>query len=68
MKVYVNGVLDNSTSTAVGPIQSTSSNVNIGRRSYPGAESPFNGLIDEVRIYNKALSQDEILWLYTNNQ
>lgn len=68
LKVYVNGVLDNSTSTAVGPVQSTSSNVNIGRRSYPGHESPFDGSIDEVRIYDEALSQDEILWLYTNNQ
>jgi hypothetical protein len=23
----------------------------------------YNGLIDDVRVYNKALSQGEILWL-----
>jgi len=28
----------------------------------------FDGLIDDVRVYDKALSQDEILWLCTNNQ
>lgn len=28
----------------------------------------YNGLLDEVMIYDEALSQDEILWLYTKNQ
>lgn len=32
------------------------------------ADRVFDGLIDDVRIYAKALSQAEILWLYTNNQ
>jgi len=61
MNVYLNGVLDNG--QAVGTITSAQEtsllNVNIGRR--PGAAGfEFNGTIDEVRIYNRALSQAEI--------
>ncbi|MCU0918672.1 MAG: LamG domain-containing protein, partial [Planctomycetes bacterium] len=26
----------------------------------------YNGLIDDVRVYNKALSQEEVLWLAGN--
>ena len=32
--------------------------------SNDGATYFFNGLIDEVRIYNRALSEEEIKWLY----
>ncbi len=56
-KLYVNGSLDNSNSTAY-----TASNGNpilIG-----GSLDLFNGLIDDVRVYNRALSQSEIQTLY----
>jgi hypothetical protein len=62
MNVYVNGKLDNG--TLVGTIPSTqpssTQNVNIGQR--PGAPGTFNfaGVLDDVRIYNRALSQAEI--------
>ena len=31
-----------------------------------GKKNPFNGIIDEVRIYNRALSENEIKMLYYN--
>ncbi len=59
LDIYVNGSLDNG--VLVGTISSaqidSAVNVNIGRRS---GGYYFNGLIDEVRIYNRALTQSEI--------
>jgi outer membrane protein assembly factor BamB len=59
MHVYLNGVLDDG--TLVGPVTSTqqtsTANVNIGQRS--GAFN-FNGGIDEVRIYNQAISAAQV--------
>jgi hypothetical protein len=39
-------------------------NVLIGRSSYCREDPDFSGLIDEVRIYNRALTRDEIQQLY----
>jgi hypothetical protein len=60
MKIYVNGVLDNG--TFLGTVPGSQSlpagiNVNIGRRSNGYY---FKGLIDDVRIYNRALSLSEV--------
>ena len=38
-------------------------NFNIGRRSLVGDEY-FNGIIDEVKIYKKVLTEDEVRWSY----
>src|SRR5262249_33813075 len=59
LDIYVNGVLDNGTLSGTIPAQQVipSVNVNIGRRS---GGFYFNGIIDDVRIYNRALSQAEI--------
>ena len=63
LSIYVNGTLDNGTLSGTVPSSQSnpSVNVNIGRRS-PGAFGGFyfNGIIDEVRIYNRALTQAEI--------
>jgi RHS repeat-associated protein len=62
MTVYVNGVLDNG--VLVGTVATSqvpsSMDVNIGRRPDTPALFNFIGTIDEVRIYNRALSQAEI--------
>lgn len=59
LDIYVNGVLNNG--VLVGTVPSSqvnpSVNVNIGRRS-DGLY--FNGVIDEVRIYNRTLTAAEI--------
>jgi len=60
-KLYVNGVLDGTYSSIT--ISDTSGvNAYIGARL--GLEAYFNGSIDDVRIYNRALSAEEIKLLY----
>ena len=61
LRLYVNGVLRNSL-TAAGGINASTAPLRIGGNtvfSVPGTEY-FAGLIDEVRIYNRALSAAEI--------
>ena len=60
LDIYVNGVLDNGTLRGVVPTSQVipAVNVNIGRRS-DGFN--FAGTIDNVRIYNRALSAAEIV-------
>ncbi len=60
MKIYLDGeLIDDATQT--GSIDTQVGNLGIGIY-YIGKPSPlyFNGSIDEVRIYNRALSADEI--------
>ena len=58
LDIYVNGVLNNGTLSGTVPASQINSavNVNIGRRS-GGSGYYFNGVIDDVHIYNRALSQ-----------
>ena len=61
LHVYLNGQLDDGTllGTVTSTQRNSSVNVNIGRR--PGSSSNnFNGRLDDVRIYNRALTQTEI--------
>ena len=54
-KMYINGKLID---TGLGEVSIISTNLHIGTR-YTNS-SYFNGLIDEVRVYNRALSLEEI--------
>ena len=60
MNVYLNGVPDNGAlvGTVTSSQQNSASNVNIGQRGNGGFG--FNGLIDDVRIYDRALTAAEI--------
>jgi len=58
LTVYVDGVQDGSLSEAKGVLNSSSDDIQIGRRG--NAVRHFDGLIDDVRIYDVALGQDEI--------
>jgi glucose/arabinose dehydrogenase len=60
LDVYVNGQLDNGAlvGTVTSSQQNSAANVNIGRRASGGYQ--FNGRIDDVRIYDRGLSQAEI--------
>ena len=62
MKLYINGQLENST-PKTGNIFVSDSNWCIGAFNYAGV-AYFNGLIDDVRVYNTALSAAEIQQLY----
>jgi len=66
MKIWIDGELDNSLSVTTN-IASNTQPVTIGTWN-PTAADPahFNGTIDEVRIYNRALSENEIKMLYYN--
>ncbi|MBI2439308.1 MAG: hypothetical protein HYV45_01755 [Candidatus Moranbacteria bacterium] len=66
MKIYVDGVLDGTAAeTTIGNIDS-SMYFSIGALTTDGSNyyHPFDGSIDDVRIYNKALSQAEVANLY----
>ena len=64
---YIDGSLvgsDSVSGSTSKPITASGYNVNIGRNpEYNG--DYFNGAIDDVRIYNRALSADEVAALYT---
>jgi len=57
IKLYVDGVLEDSATCLYTPYYYYSE-INIGRN--PGWSEYFNGVIDEVRIWNKVLEQSEI--------
>lgn len=61
LDIYVNGVLDNGVLSGSATIPAAQTvpniNVNIGRRT---GGFNFGGIIDEARVFNRALSQPEI--------
>ena len=60
MTMYTNGLLAGTMADGVPPSQVDSGlDVEIGCRP-PGANTPWTGLIDDVRIYARALAQSEI--------
>jgi prepilin-type N-terminal cleavage/methylation domain-containing protein len=63
--VYVNGILRGSDTHAMTNIAYGVYPIRIGRLSYTnGTTHALNGYIDDVRIYNRALNQDEVSALY----
>jgi len=67
--IYLNGVLENSTSTPAG-INYTDYPTRLSfeiSRDYQG-NAGMPGLIDDVRIYNRALSPAEVQTLYTGSK
>jgi hypothetical protein len=63
VKIYLNGQLSNSANWTQG-IHVASSDVTIGCTMQFSPTSYFNGLIDEVSLYNRALSDCEIQSIY----
>ena len=65
-RIYIDGVLDKSRDQTISLVDSTT-NLYIGK--HIGSNSYcFNGAIDEVRIYNRALSADEIKTHYQSEE
>jgi hypothetical protein len=60
---YLDGVVSNSGTYSQGTGLSAAVNLLIGARN-GSSSSRFNGLMDDVRIYNRVLSKDEIKRLY----
>ena len=69
LRLYIDGELDSSVFGGSGNLtnQPADRRFTIGRkeRSSGQAQSYFDGLIDDIRIYNRALSANEISDLYT---
>lgn len=72
MNLYINGRIDRKVSGgaspkghATGSLITNNENVGIGRHVLSSARN-FNGYIDDVRIYNRALTYKEIHDLYTS--
>ena len=63
LSLYINGQLDSSVS-ATGNINSTSENLHIGNATYLDT---FNGTIDEIRIWNRSLTQEQIKASYNSS-
>ncbi len=69
MSIYLNGVSVGSVAIANGVIPNsgtTLGNTSIGRN--PNTNNIFPGLIDDVRVYNRALSATEVTALYNSSQ
>lgn len=63
MKLYIDGNVESSTPTANSSASSPLYTLEIGRRASLNSQY-FNGSIDQVRIYDKSLSSDEVSILY----
>lgn len=62
MYLYVNGISDATPVAKTGAIVNGGDSKNIGRR--PGGSAYFNGVIDELRIYDRGLPQSEVYAMY----
>ena len=62
-KLYINGLLDNKETFSGVTISDDFKSLELG--NHYGTHS-YHGIIDEVRIYNRALSKDEVTKLYNN--
>jgi len=64
-KLYIDGVERATGTFTLGSITRNTTNSGFGGRFYSGSLTlPFNGEIDQVRIFNKALSAGEVTTLY----
>lgn len=70
MKLYVDGVVKAETTTTLRPFRDLDPSylpgLGIGNTQGTGSlyNHPFHGIIDEVTIYNRALSKEEIISIY----
>jgi hypothetical protein len=66
LKVYVDGNLVASKATNLGPLPIVTNKIVLGANE--GGEEAYNGLLDDVRIFNSTLTQDEVTQLMNAGQ
>ena len=66
INIYINGVLENSFTGYIGPYSNTQK-MNFGRQGSSNQHF-LNGKLDDIGIWNRALTQQEITNLYNANQ
>ncbi len=64
--IFVNGVEQGRTSPAVNSINNSSNDLEIGNNTHDASQDPWDGLMDDVILYSKALSAEEIRRDYEN--
>jgi|GEM_PF-1600706 uncharacterized protein (TIGR02145 family) len=64
MNVYINGVKDNYSASWASGLVANSHDLYIGKTD--NVPFQFNGIIDDIKVYSKALTDAEILELYAN--
>ena len=64
VKVFLNGSQITGSASKTGTIDSVSSPIVVGKSVWSGTERPFDGLIDEVAIFDVALTELEIQEYY----
>ncbi|MFA5133861.1 MAG: LamG domain-containing protein [Patescibacteria group bacterium] len=67
VELYKDGVNFWGTDDVTG-LHTSTGNVGIGRRPDGGTASYYNGTIDDVRIYNRTLSDEEVINLYNSTK
>lgn len=65
--IYLNGSLDTS-GACTGTITTRDHNIEIGREGWTTGRWEHDGIIDDVRIYDRALTSSEIQTLYSQGQ
>jgi hypothetical protein len=70
--IYINGILDNISQVGPGNLDqwTSSGDLTIGKEAYEGAPEiyhQFNGSLDDIAIYNRALTEQEIQNLYAGS-
>lgn len=67
--VYINGIQVSTSAGCLGIIGDNSSNMFIGKPTWTsGNAQGFNGVIDDIGIWNRALTQQEVATLYNAEQ
>jgi len=64
LRIYVNGVEENSNTVTGGNLRSVATTVRIGSGS--GGENHMDGCLEDARIYDRVLSADEILTIFNS--
>lgn len=66
--IYINTIPSEGTTTQIGNIydvSGTNAGFNIGN-AYHGGNMNFDGILDEIAVWNRALNINEIIWLYNS--
>lgn len=63
-KMYINGIFDVSASTTTESVYQTSTSNRLLLGRYPSIQYPFGGSISTLRVYNRVLTEEEILQNY----
>ena len=67
-KLYINGnLVDHNTDMNFNQINASQNDLTIGRLANLSSQYVFNGIIDDIRIYKKVLSENHIRDLYHKN-